>query len=76
MPGIFTAHNALAVAFFLVKGHAAGGGFGIFLYLRFALDRFTPIGISPAVLHHLGQFGVILRVKNVTVTESGGALQQ
>ena len=76
MSGVFPAHDTLARAFFLVEGDAARGGLGIFLDFGFTLGGLAPIGVSPAVLDDFGQFGVILRAEDVTVTEGSGAFQQ
>ena len=74
--GVLPANDTLAMAFFLAKGNAAGGGLGVFLDLRLAFCRFTPVGKCPAVLDNLYQFGIIFRVENMTVTESSGAFQE
>ena len=46
------------------------------LNFGFALGGFAPPGVGPAVLDDLGQFGVILRVEDVTVAEAAAPSQQ
>ena len=61
MGGIFSTDDAFASARFLIQRNTAGGGLGVFLDFGFALRRFAPPGVGPAVLDDFGQPGTLVR---------------